>query len=74
MITGTQCRMARAALKMKVAELAKLAGVSANTVVRLESGKDVNSSSASVIKAALQSRGVKIEARGTVTFVCDDGE
>ena len=39
MITGAQCRMARAALKIGVRELAEMAGVSAMTITRFENGQ-----------------------------------
>lgn len=39
MMQPSQCRMARAALKISVRELAKLAGVAANTITRFETGK-----------------------------------
>ena len=39
MMQSSQCRMARAALKISVRELAKMAGVAANTVTRFETGK-----------------------------------
>ncbi len=39
MMQPSQCRMARAALKMSVRELANAAGVAANTITRFETGK-----------------------------------
>jgi transcriptional regulator with XRE-family HTH domain len=61
MITGTQVRMARAALRWKVAELAKRAGVAPNTVVRIESGERVNHSTLDVVVRALERGGVRFE-------------
>ena len=39
MITGTQIRMARAALKIGVRDLAEMAGVAPMTISRLENGQ-----------------------------------
>nr|WP_075632778.1 helix-turn-helix transcriptional regulator [Xaviernesmea rhizosphaerae] len=53
-----QCRMARAALGMKIAELAELANVSTNTVVRFERGEELKSATVRSIKGALQRAGI----------------
>ena len=40
MVTGAQIRMARAALRWGVRDLAKKAEVNANTITRIENGAD----------------------------------
>jgi transcriptional regulator with XRE-family HTH domain len=58
--------MARAALKMSVRELAAAAGVSPNTVTRIESDASSNTSTIAAIRRALESAGV--------TFIAENGE
>ena len=55
----TQCRMARAALGLKIAELAELAEVSTNTVVRFERGEELKQSTIDQLKNALQKAGIE---------------
>ena len=59
MISGDQIRMARAALKLGVRELAKLAEISPNTITRLEAGHPANSATLRVIQIALETAGVE---------------
>ena len=59
MLTDTQCRMARAALSWGVRELAKAAGVSANTIARFESGKKANPATLKVIRQAFEAAGIE---------------
>ena len=54
-----QCRMARTALGMKIAELAELANVSTNTVVRFEKGEDLKESTVDQLRSALEDAGVQ---------------
>jgi transcriptional regulator with XRE-family HTH domain len=54
-----QCRMARTALSLGVKELAQLAGVSTNTISRLEAGEDLKPRTIAAIRAALESAGVE---------------
>ena len=57
---AAQCRMARAALKLGVRELAQMAKVSPATVVRFEaSGAGVLERTVDAIRAALESAGVE---------------
>ena len=63
---GSQARMARAALKMSVRDLAAKAKVSPNTVTRVEAGLPVNNSTVAAIRAALEAAGV--------IFVAENGE
>ena len=58
MTTGAQIRMARAALKWGVRELAEKASVSPNTVTRIESDQPSNASTLAAIRTALETAGV----------------
>jgi transcriptional regulator with XRE-family HTH domain len=58
MLTGSQARMARAALKMSVRDLAAAAKVSPNTVTRIEADLPANSSTLAAVRTALESAGV----------------
>jgi transcriptional regulator with XRE-family HTH domain len=61
-----QSRMARAALDWSTADLAKAAGVGANTINRFEAGQDARMSSVDKIRKALEAAGV--------IFVEENGE
>ncbi len=61
-----QCRMARAALGLGVRDLAKLAGVSPDTVSRLERGEKLKDETVLSIGAALEKQGI--------IFVAENGE
>lgn len=65
-MTGAQLRMARAALKMGVRNLAVLARVSPNTITRLESDHVSNASTVAAVQRALEGAGV--------IFVAENGE
>ena len=65
MITGDQIRMARAALQWGVRELAKEAGVTPNTVSRIESGGDALAGTLGKLQAALEKAGVEFIPTGT---------
>lgn len=65
-MNGAQCRMARAAIKMGVRELAEAAQVAPSTITRLESGETLNQRTLAVIRAALEAAGV--------IFVEENGE
>ena len=56
-MTPTQCRMARAGLKMSNLDLASAASVGVNTVSRYEQGADVRHSSVIAIQRALEAEG-----------------
>jgi transcriptional regulator with XRE-family HTH domain len=58
MITAQQVRMARAALKWSVAELASRAGVTAKTVLRYENGRNTTTETLMKIKGAFEAVGV----------------
>jgi len=55
-----QCRMARTALGMKIAELAELANVSTNTVVRFERGEELKESTVRQLRSALEGAGIEL--------------
>ncbi len=60
MMQPSQCRMARAALKISVRELAKAADVAANTITRFETGKSRGyADTVAKIQKALEEAGVE---------------
>ena len=63
---AVQCRMARAALGWGVRDLAKQAGVSVDTVTRLEKGDALLPRTVEAIQRALEEAGV--------IFVAENGE
>ena len=65
-MNGAQVRMARAALKLSVRELAVAARVSPNTITRVEADQPCNPSTMAVIQRALESAGV--------IFLSENGE
>lgn len=54
-----QLRMARAAVRWGVRELAKKAGVTANTVTRIENGADAKQSTMDKLQSVLEAAGVE---------------
>jgi len=56
---ATQLRMARAAVGWGVRELAERAGVTANTVTRIENGADAKQSTMDALQRALEAAGVE---------------
>ena len=56
---AVQVRMARAAVGWGVRELAERAGVTANTVTRIENGADAKQSTMDALQRALESAGVE---------------
>lgn len=61
-----QLKMARAAMGWGVRELAERAGVTANTITRIENGSDARQSTIDALRAALEQAGV--------IFVAENGE
>ena len=57
-MTPAQCRMARAALKLGVRELAQTAQVSTNTITRFENEEPLRSRTINAIQGALEQYGV----------------
>jgi transcriptional regulator with XRE-family HTH domain len=58
MISYKQIKMARAALGWNVRELAEKAGITANTVSRVENGADSKSSTLESIRRTLEGAGI----------------
>ncbi|WP_281026227.1 helix-turn-helix transcriptional regulator [Rhizobium sp. BK376] len=59
MISGDQVRMARAALKWGVRDLAKRAAVTAATVTRIEAGRPGHAATIQAIQAAFERAGIE---------------
>lgn len=59
-----QLRMARAAVGWGVRELAEKAGVTANTVTRVENGADAKQSTIDALRKALEAAGVEFTNGG----------
>lgn len=66
MLTGTQCRMGRAAVKMTVDDLAKEAHVSRATILRFERGDGVIPAIKAALRTALEKSGVHFQDNGSV--------
>jgi transcriptional regulator with XRE-family HTH domain len=67
MLTITQCKMARAALDWGVRDLARAAGVSANTVVRFENGRVIpNPATLKVLRQAFEAAGILFQDDGGI--------
>ena len=64
-MNATQCRMARAALGLGLREFAELAGVSVDTIARLQRDEELKESTIQRIRAALEKAGV--------VFIDDNG-
>ena len=60
MITGSQLRMARAALKWGVRDVAQAAKVSPATVTRVEADQPANASTLAAIRNALEAAGIEL--------------
>ena len=58
-MNAAQCRMARAALRLGVRELAESARVSPTTVSKLERGEALHPRTVEAIRAALEAAGVE---------------
>ena len=58
-LAAVQSKMARVAVGWGVRDLAKAAGVSANTVSRLEAGDQLKSATLAAIRAALEQAGIE---------------
>jgi DNA-binding XRE family transcriptional regulator len=56
---GVQSKMARAALGLTIHQLASAAGVSHDTIVRLEAGQDLKPKTVEKVKLALEKAGVE---------------
>jgi transcriptional regulator with XRE-family HTH domain len=58
-ITSEQYRMARAALKLSVRDVATMSNVSTNTLTRLENGEELKPRTLEAIRNALEKAGVE---------------
>jgi transcriptional regulator with XRE-family HTH domain len=65
-LDATQCRVARAALGLAVRVLAAKAGVSPDTVLRLEKGEALRQRTSVAIREALEEGGVEFLPSGGV--------
>lgn len=61
-MNATQCKMARVATGLGIRELAALAGISANTISRLERGEELKDTTIQAIRTALEAAGVEFIA------------
>lgn len=61
-MNAAQCKMARVATGLGVRDLAALAGLSPDTVARLERGEALKESTIAAIRAALEAAGVEFIA------------
>jgi transcriptional regulator with XRE-family HTH domain len=59
---AVQLRMARSAVGWGVRELAKKAGITANTVTRIENGADAKQSTIDALRRALEEAGIEFIA------------
>ena len=66
MLTDIQCRMARAALRWSVRDLAAKAGVGYGTIVRIEGGKPANAATLTVIRQAFERAGIRFTDDGGI--------
>ncbi|SFU00168.1 helix-turn-helix domain-containing protein [Sedimentitalea nanhaiensis] len=57
-MNAEQLRMARAALKWSVRDLAEKSGITANTISRIENGSDTRTSTVACLKRTLEDGGV----------------
>lgn len=70
----TQSRMARAALKWSLSDLADAAGVGRATAARFELGETVAPASVAAMRAAIESRGVTLVETGKYAGAVHPGE
>lgn len=68
-MTAQQCRMARAALGLSIAELGSMAGVRAATVSHFEGGGDSYGSTIDKLRTALEAKGATFVAAGEASLV-----
>ncbi len=69
MLSATQCRMARSALRWTVKELGRQAHIDSNTVVRFENGRHKsNETTMRVIRQAFEAAGLIFIAEGEASW------
>ena len=61
-MNGAQCKLARVALGWGVRELARIAGVSTQTVSRLERGEPLKDNTVATIKLVFEEAGIEFLA------------
>jgi transcriptional regulator with XRE-family HTH domain len=66
LMTASQCRMARAALGLTLRELAAVAGISVNTLSRIESQGNVTSRTLAKVQEILSGKGAVFRRDGSV--------
>jgi len=66
LISAAQCRMGRAALGLSLRELAQVAGISVNTLSRVESDGNVTSRTLAKVQRILAENGVMFRQDGSV--------
>ena len=67
-MTPLQMKMARTALGWGVRDLAEKAGITANTVTRIENGADAKHSTLTAIRLTLESAGIQFLESGEVAI------
>ena len=55
---AVQCKMARVALGIGVRDLAKISGVSTDTISRLEAGEELKPRTLAAVRSALEAAGI----------------
>lgn len=73
LISAAQCRMARAALGLSLRELAAAAGVSVNTLSRIEGAGNVTSRTLGKVQAVLAGQGALFRRDGSVGVLTSEG-
>ena len=68
-MNDTQCRMARAALRWSLDDLALASGLNRRTVTKFERGGSVTQASASKLRAAFVAQGIDFAAWGNYVSV-----
>jgi transcriptional regulator with XRE-family HTH domain len=71
-VIACQYRAARAMARLKMAELARKARVAPNTIVRIESGRNVSSGTLCAVRDALEAAGIEFLDRGIRLKVVDE--
>lgn len=66
LITASQCRMARAAVGLTLRELSQAAGISVNTLSRIESQGNVTSRTLAKVQDVLAQQGAVFRRDGSV--------
>lgn len=73
MLSAVQSKMARAALGLGVRDLAQQAGVSPNTIARLEAGERLHNRTLAYIKGAIEALGIEFISPDAVSIQGGEG-